>query len=195
MAQAFIHIEFGGGGTAGGYLSIDGGKAIKLKNDMIFALNPGSHNFAFSNKSKASRLASTATALNGDIIGTYALEHDAIDGDVTLALDENDMAFFTIVSNNFGKVIALPTYTIGELNEEQAAEAAAIAKLQKDKKSRKTKRTVGIIMILCSIISTNNALGEPAAERDAASIALCIAIGVIGVLVLLWGIGIFNKKK
>lgn len=193
MAQAFIHIEFGGGGTDGGYLSIDGAKPIKLKNDMVFALNPGTHHFGFSNKSKASRAVSTGNALSGNLLTAYAMEHDAVDGEVTLSLDENDMAFFTIVSNNWGKVIALPTYTIGTLDAEQAAEADRLARALRGKRSRKKKRTIGIIMILCSVFGTNNAIHVPEGERNTEGIILFIAIGGIGLLLFI--LGLIKKKK
>lgn len=193
--MAFIKVQFGGQKRGGGYLRVDGGKQIKLLDDMVIRVGAGAHALTFSNKSGASRAISTGNALAGNAMMTYAMERDAVDGEITVDLDPNDMLFLTVVSDSSGKVIALPTYSIRELDEDEVALANQIANDFIAAKNKKTRRIAGIVLILCSIVVGSN-LSQ--AGEDFAGMLFCvIAMALIGVLCLFWGLikKLIKKKK
>lgn len=182
--MAFIKVEFGGKKTGGGYLRIDGGKQIKLRDGMIIPIGAGAHALTFSNKSGASRAISTGNALAGNAMTAYAMERDAVDGEITVRLDDKDMLFLTVVSNGSGTVMALPTYSVRELDDEEYATASQIASDAAIAKKKKTRRIVGIVLILCSIVGGNNL--SQAGEDFATLLFLVIAMALVGVLCLFW---------
>lgn len=105
--MAYIQVEFAGKATSGGYLKIDGGKQIKLTDGKIIPIDAGVHHLSFSSQSGSARAASTATALTGNVAATYALEHNSVDGEITIELDENDLMCFTVASDAKGHILSL----------------------------------------------------------------------------------------
>lgn len=187
--MAFIQIEFGGGKTAGGFLSIDGGKRIKLKDGKIIPVSAGVHYLSFSNKSKADRAISTANALEGNAKMAYMLEKDAVDGDITIELADNDMMFFTVISNNAGTVVSLPTYSVRELDDEELQTATDICIKQQAAAKRKGKRKWGIIVALLGVV----AAFQNGVDTTTRIVGICMIIA--GILLFLWGTGLLSKKS
>lgn len=193
--MAFIKVEFGGKKKGGGYLRVDGGKQIKLLDGMVITVGSGAHSLIFSNKSGADRAISTGNALAGNAMMTYAMERDAVDGEITVNLDAKDMLFLTVVSNGSGKVISLPTYSIRELDDDEVALANQIANDFIAAKKKKTRRIVGIFLILVSLLGPGTFM-EGGADYISA-LLIVIAFAVAGVLCLFWDLvkKIVKKKQ
>lgn len=183
--MAFIQVEFGGRKSTGGYLKIDGGKQTKLADGMIIPIEAGTHYLSFSNKSGSTHAMARASAATGNYNTAYMLESDSVDGDITVNLDENDMMFLTVVSDNSGNVLALPTYSVRELDEEEIERAYELLSNQNDRaaaRSRKRKLIWGIILAFLGVDMLFTPGGLPAG----------LILTAVGAILILFGI---KKKK
>lgn len=192
LLMAFIEIEFGGQKTAGGHLKIDGGKQIKLTDGMIIPIGAGTHYLSFSNQSGATRTMTQASAATGNYDMAYAMASKARDGEITVELDENDIMFFTVVSDGMGNVLGLPTYSVQELTEEglkQVEEILAEQQARVAARSRRRKKIWGVILAVFGIFCLFG--GIATTNLDSALGGLVIT--AIGVLLFL--VGTLKKKK
>lgn len=190
--MAFIQIEFGGQKTSGGFLKIDGGRQIKLTDGLLIPINAGTHYLSFSNQGSGTRAMTKANAAAGNVKATAAMLSNAIDGDITVELDENDIMFFTVVSDHKGNVLSLPTYTVQELNEEglkRAEEILADQEVQHTARSRKRRKIWGVIVAIIGILGI--IMSTPGLSTD----ELLAGLLLIAVGVLLFLSGSLKKKK
>lgn len=188
--MAFINVELGGQKTSGGYLKIDGGKQIKLKEGLIIPVSAGTHYLSFSSKSGGERAMSNANAAVGNVRLANSMEKGAVDGEITVDLDENDMVFLSIVSDRKGNVLALPRYSVRELDEDELAQANEIISEQNVRaaaKSRKKKKIWGVVLAVLGIDTFFTGVGD-----GIEGIIGPIILIAVGVLLFLAG---FLKKK
>lgn len=188
--MAFIHVELGGQKTSGGYLKVDGGKSIKLQEGLIIPISAGTHYLSFSNKSGGDRAMARANAAVGNVRLANAMESDALDGEITVDLNENDMVFLSIVSDSKGNVLALPRYSVRELDEDELNQANEIVKNQNvraAKKSRRRKMIWGVVLAALGLDTLFMGMGD-----GVEGLAGPIVLIAVGVLLFLMG---FLKKK
>lgn len=189
--MAFINVALGGQKTSGGYLKIDGGKQIKLKEGLVIPISAGTHYLSFSNKSGGERAMAKTNAAVGNVRLANAMEGDALDGEITVDLNENDMVFLSIVSDSRGNVLALPRYSVRELDEDELNQAIEIVNEQNVKATAKSKRKKMIWGVVLAVLGVDLLFTGFNMDGITGIIGPVILIA-IGVLLFLAG---FLKKK
>lgn len=121
--MAYICIEYGGKKTFGGYLSVDGDKQMILSEGLMIKVEGGTHHLHFMNVPKANTKILDANVMAGNVGTVNMMLDNLVEGDITESLDDNDLMTFTVVSDNNGKILDLPTYKVTSLDEEGMKEA------------------------------------------------------------------------
>lgn len=153
--MAFIYVQFEGKKTFGGYLKIDNGRQISLKDGSIIPVEPGTHYLSFSSKSSLERGLSNASAALGDYKTAIRAERNSVDGNITETFNENDVMFFTVVSDAYNHILGQPTFNIRELSDEeiQSLTTQYEANLEiKNQEIAKAQKGIGVELVLCLFV-------------------------------------------
>lgn len=116
--MAYIAIEYGGKKTFGGYLSVDGDKQMILTEGLLIKVGAGTHNLEFMSVPSANKKILDANVYAGNVATVHMMTESWVEGTITERLEENDLLTLTVVSDNNGKILDLPTYQITSLDEE-----------------------------------------------------------------------------
>lgn len=117
--MAYIQAELQGQKTFGGYLKIDGGRQIKLYDNLIIPISAGSHYLSLSSDHAALK----AIVNFNNRIGNYDTRTNTYDGGITVALEENSLLTLTVISDILGHIIGTPTTSVIEMDEEMRQRA------------------------------------------------------------------------
>lgn len=153
--MAFIVIDLAGKGTYGGYLKIDGGKRIKLTDDLLIYVDAGTHYLSYTSlDGLTSGVAAMNRAVGNNRTAAYH-EKDAVEGEITAAFGENDMMVFTVVSDARGRVLSLPSYKIRELSDSDYQKTVDLYKNQGSSPSADgngSEKSVLVAFLLCMFL-------------------------------------------
>ena len=158
--MAFISVEFAGQKTFGGYLRIDGGKQIQLLDGLIIPVEPGTHHISFSTLTAAARNINKINVAVGNYNTAAWGEKDAVDGEITQTFDENDVMFFTVVSDAKGHILSQPQFSVRELSDEEmdaALEAYENQKVEISGLVEEDKKSAIIELVLCIFLGSMGA--------------------------------------
>lgn len=150
----FIIIDLQGKQTAGGYLKVDGDGAISLSDDLMIAVEPGTHCLEFSSQSSTQRGLANFNAAIGNYNTAAWAEKDAIDGKITERFSENSVMILSIISNSTGRILDLPTYNMREVSDEEYNELCDMYNSRIVAQETHEKNTVGTELLLCFFFGT-----------------------------------------
>lgn len=122
----FIIVDLQGKGTAGGYLKIDGERAIMLTDDLLIYVPAGNHYLEFSSQSAAERGIANFNVAVGNYKTAAWSERNAVDGKISEYFSEHSAMMFTVISDASGHILDLPKYSIEELTDEKYQELTEI---------------------------------------------------------------------
>ncbi len=181
--MAYIVIEFAGKKTFGGYLSVDGEKKIKLTDDMLISVPAGTHYLDFSSQSGTMRGMANLNAAVGNYRTAAFMEHNSIDGVVSVNFGETGVMKLTIVSDASGHVLDNPSYEIVDMDEEayRAFDEEYTRRISVPRRGKSFGWGIGIsILSLCILLSN-------AASGDTTLIITWIVILAVGILMTALG--------
>lgn len=122
----YIVVNLQGQGTAGGFLKIDGERAIALSDDLIIQLPVGHHYLSFSSQSPSARGMANLNAAVGNYKTAAWAERNSVDGEISEYFSETSVMQFTVISDSRGHILDLPKYVVKELTEEEYDELTQI---------------------------------------------------------------------
>ena len=112
----YILIDIQGQGSFGGYLSIDGAKAIQLYDGMMIEIACGAHDLKFSSESSVDRVLYKANLVVGNYDVVDHIEKHAVDCSVTEHFSEKSAMLLTVVCDSYGHILESPTYKLQEFD-------------------------------------------------------------------------------
>ena len=115
----YISIEFAGQKTFGGYLKIDNGPQISLRENLLIYIEPGSHYLSFSSETSVSRSISKLNVAVGNYKTAAWAERNSVDGDITETFYDNTLMLFSVVSDAKGHILSQPRYSMRSLDDEE----------------------------------------------------------------------------
>lgn len=151
----YISIEFAGQKTFGGYLKIDNGSQISLRENLLIYIEPGSHYLSFSSESSISRGMSKLNVAVGNYKTAAWAERNSVDGDITETFYENTLMIFSVVSDAKGHVLSQPRYSMRSLDDEEMQKVQNIYEDQQQVISEEInadKQGIGLEFILCLLL-------------------------------------------
>ena len=200
--MAFIRTFIDGNTNFGGYLSVDGGKSVAIKDDMTYELENGKHHFEvhstsdFSRKSgKFSDTLDSMTSSSGVIVDSIIKAQNKSNIGSTWEFDvilDDDDCLMLHVNSKGQKLIGDPLYQIEQLSEEVVME---LRKQFEELRNtpRRSKKLIGwgLGLMICFSLGCINGASSLIAEGNIAALIVCIAMIPIGLLLFLSGM----KKK
>ncbi len=118
--MAYIKIEYAGKKTFGGYLSVDGGPQVVLKNGDLIKVDAGEHNLDF----KSIPFGNNSTVKTNAFVGAidrFSQLGNEVMGTITKTLEEDDVLVLSVVSDADGHILDLPSYTIYKITDSDVA--------------------------------------------------------------------------
>ena len=204
-----------GNESFGGYLSVDGQRAIRIEDDMTYQLEPGPHRIEVFSTSNAERAAGrfqanvyNMTSSDGPLLDTIqrnqALKNMGDSWNIDTVVGDGQCLTLGIRSSGM-KIVAAPAYEISDLSEEEIErleeffENLEKERLEKLHASRRSKPKIiwGIILI----IGFAEALGIIPGMLKADSfdpvmlIPLAICLGLFGLGLWLFIDGVKKKVR
>lgn len=200
--MAFIRTFIDGNTNFGGYLSVDGGKSVAIKDDMTYELENGKHHFEvhstsdFSRKSgKFSDTLDSMTSSSGVIVDSIIKAQNQSSIGSTWGFDvilgDNDCVILH-VSSKGQKLVGDPLYQIEQLSDEAVEELKQQFEALRNT-PRRSKKLIGwgLGLMICFAICSINGASSLIADGNIAALIVCIAMIPIGLLMFLFGM----KKK
>lgn len=158
--MAYLKLEISGNTSFGGYLSMDGGKAIKVEDEMFYEIPSGRHTFVVHSASNASRSYAkfqaglyNNTSSSGAILD--AIERHQIQkglGDsweFEVDLDDDELLRICITSSG-DQIVDDPAYAIQQLDDEDLAaleEMFAEVRAEQERIANTPRRSWKMILI------------------------------------------------
>ena len=126
----YISIEFAGQKTFGGYLRIDNGPQILLRENLLIYVDSGSHYLSFSSQSGAQRAISNMNVAVGNYRTAAWGERNSVDGDITETFYDDSLMVFSVVSDAKGHILGQPRFSISSLSDEEMEEVEKVYEAQ-----------------------------------------------------------------
>lgn len=198
--SAYLHTAIDGNKDFGGYLSVDGEKAIKIGDDMTYELSPGHHSLVIYSTSDAQRAAGkfqatvyNNTSSSGAIMDTLerksALSNLGDGWEINVIVDNNQMITLNILSKG-SKLVAAPLYNVIDLSDEDVAELEKRFEEWKNTPIRSKKMiTWGVVLTICGSIGFFSAIQTKPLNME--GFLFTLGFTAVGVLVLVLG----SRKK
>lgn len=198
--SAYLHTAIDGNKDFGGYLSVDGEKAIKIGDDMTYELSPGHHSLVIYSTSDAQRAAGkfqatvyNNTSSSGAIMDTLerksALSNLGDGWEINVIVDNNQMITLNILSKG-SKLVAAPLYNVIDLSDEDVAELENRFEEWKNTPIRSKKMiTWGVVLTICGSIGFFSAIQTKPLNME--GFLFTLGFTAVGVLVLVLG----SRKK
>lgn len=157
----FIIVNLQGQASAGGYLRIDGDRAIPLSDDMLIAVNEGDHYLEFSSQSPSARTISNLNMAVGNYKTAAFSERNAVDGKISEYFPKNSVMYFTVISDAYGRVLDLPKYTIQEIDDEENQRLINLynkrveqARIDEENELKEKGKHIGTELLLCIFLGS-----------------------------------------
>lgn len=155
----FIIVNLQGQASAGGYLKIDGERALALYDDMLIPVPTGHHYLEFSSQSPSARTISNLNVAVGNYKTAAFAERNAVDGNISEHFPENGVMYFTVISDARGHILDLPKYNICEVEDEEIErltdlyqKRSELIRAAEEEELAEQGKHVGMELLLCTFL-------------------------------------------
>ena len=214
--MAFLYLSIGGNPDFGGYLSVDGGRSILMKDDMVYEIEDGLHAYTIHSTSDAQRRSGRVQGTINNLTGSGGF-FDTVNrvqamnaiGDEwnfqARAVGDEVLVIEIVTKGN--NIITTPEYRVTEFEEEtiqswkeyfaeeHAKEAEKERKRQEERaKPRRSKPKIIVGSILTGLGALGSLIGistMAGGEGDPSGFVPMAVFLVVGLILLLTGL----KKK
>ncbi len=202
--SAYLLTLINGNQDFGGYLSVDGEKAIAIKDDMTYELSPGQHSLEIFSTSDAKRNVGkmqanilTRTSSSGVIGDAMEIQSTLSNlGDswtIDVVVEDGQMITLSVVSKG-SKLVGNPLYKVDDLTEEAIKELEEKFEAWKNTPIRSKKQIVwGLILAFCGAFGFMNYITGENKEDLVQTVA--VMGGLFGIGLLLFILGMRKKVR
>lgn len=148
----YIYTKFAGKKTSGGFIKIDGGRQIKLLDDMLVYVPTGSHCIDFSSISTFNRGLNHYNLYDGNKVGRAMALHEemkAVDGQINECFETNSVLTLEIISDDTGHVLSLPKYWIRQFDSDEFEEINELYHNQQEQMAKDVGEVGVVDLLLC----------------------------------------------
>jgi len=214
--MAYLYLSIGGNPDFGGYLSMDGGRSILMKDDMVYEIEDGLHAYTIHSTSDAKRAGGRVQGTINNLTGSggffdtvnrvQAMNAMGDEWNFQARAVGDEVLVIEIVSRG-EKIISTPEYQVTEFKEEtiqswkeyfaeqHEKEAEKERKRQEERaKPRRSKPKIIVGSILTGLGVFGSLIGlstMAGGEGDPSAIAPMAVFIIVGAILLLTGL----KKK